>query len=64
MKYINYILILLGTFVAMYAKADEGQNQFLLISGITILMLGVYRVSRTIPSKNSVEDDDVENNRS
>lgn len=57
MKYINYILILLGAFVAMYAKAGADQNQALLVIGIVMLMLGVYRVSRKIPSKNREEDD-------
>ncbi|GAA4231185.1 hypothetical protein GCM10022291_03090 [Postechiella marina] len=52
MKYINYILILLGAFIAMYAKAGADQNQALLVVGIVMLMLGIYRVSKTIPSKN------------
>lgn len=52
MKYINYILILLGAFIAMYAKAGAEQNQALLVIGIVMLMLGIYRVSKTIPSKN------------
>ena len=57
MKYINYILILVGAFIAMYAKAGADQNQALLVIGIVMLMLGVYRVSRTIPSKNKEEED-------
>ncbi len=35
----------------MYAKAGEQQNQYILISGIVVLMIGVYRISKTIPSK-------------
>ncbi|MDN3664134.1 hypothetical protein ACFFU1_11200 [Algibacter miyuki] len=51
MKYLNYILILMGAAVAMYAKVGANQNQYLLTIGIVFLMMGVYRVSRTIPSK-------------
>ncbi|MBD0822895.1 MULTISPECIES: hypothetical protein [Aestuariibaculum] len=56
MKYINYILIVLGAIVAIYSKAGEEQNQYVLIAGIIILMTGVYRISKTIPSKNSEEE--------
>ena len=59
MKYLNYILIILGAFVAMYAKTGASQNQYILIGGIVVLMIGVYRVSKTIPSKS---DNQVENN--
>ena len=55
---INYILILIGAFVAMYAKTGANQNQYLLIGGIVMLMIGVYRVSRNIPSKSDNEDVD------
>ena len=52
MKYFNYILIIIGAIVAMYAKAGESQNQIILIVGIVVLMIGVYRIAKTIPSKN------------
>lgn len=58
MKYINYILIAIGAFIAMYAKAGANQNQVLLVIGIVMLMAGIYRVSKTIPSKNK-EDEDI-----
>ncbi len=51
MKYFNYILIIIGAFVAMYVKAGEEQNQLLLIVGIVLLIVGMYRIARTIPSK-------------
>jgi general stress protein CsbA len=51
MKYLNYILILVGAGIAMYAKVDAEQNQYLLMIGIVFLMLGVYRISKLIPSK-------------
>ena len=59
MKYLNYILILIGAIVAMYAKVDEEQNQFLLMIGIVCLMMGVYRISKLVPSKKDrdLEDD-------
>ena len=58
MKNINYILIIIGAFVAMYAKTGTNQNQLILIGGIVILMIGVYRIAKTIPSKNYSENDD------
>ena len=45
--------------MAMYAKTGMDQNQYVLIGGLVILMIGVYRVARTIPSKS---DNDVEDN--
>jgi len=60
MKYVNYIFILIGAFVAIYAKAGAKQNQLILILGIMLLMIGVYRISKTIPSKKE-EDDDLNN---
>lgn len=59
MKYLNYILIAIGAFVAMYAKVGANQNQLVLIAGIVLLMIGVYRVSKTIPSKNKSDEDDL-----
>ncbi|WP_298238210.1 hypothetical protein [uncultured Algibacter sp.] len=57
MKYLNYILILLGAIIAMYSKVGADQNQYVLIIGIIVLMIGVYRISRTIPSKNDKDED-------
>ena len=56
MKYLNYIMILVGAIVAIYAKTGSEQNQYILIGGITLLMLGIYRISKTIPSRNNDED--------
>jgi len=56
MKYINYILVILGAFVAMYAKAGANQRQELLVVGIVMLMLGIYRISKQVPSKSEKED--------
>ncbi|MDD7887002.1 hypothetical protein [Flavivirga sp. 57AJ16] len=58
MKYLNYILIVLGAIIAIYAKSDTQQNEYILIGGIVILMIGVYRISKGIPSKQDGEDID------
>lgn len=60
MKYLNYILIIFGAFVAMYAKVDADQNQYILIGGIVLLMIGIYRISKTISSKNNEDLDNPE----
>ncbi|MCF7569309.1 hypothetical protein L3X37_13210 [Sabulilitoribacter arenilitoris] len=60
MTYFNYILIILGAIVALYSKAGEQQNQYILIGGLVVLMIGVYRVSRTIPSR-KVDDNNTPN---
>lgn len=61
MKYTNYILIILGAIVALYSKTGTEQNLFILIAGITMLMLGVYRISKTIPSKFNDEENNETN---
>ncbi len=55
-KTINYTFILIGAFVAIYAQAEEKQNQYILIGGIMMLMFGIYRVSRNIPSKKDQDE--------
>ena len=62
-RIISYILIVIGGIIAIYAQAREAQNQYILITGIVILMLGVYNVSRHIPSKNDNENEDNQNNQ-
>ncbi len=61
MKNFNYLLLIIGAIVAMYGKVGTEQNQYFLIGGIVILMLGIYRISKTIPSRNRDEDDTHEN---
>ncbi len=56
MKYLNYILILVGAFVAMYSKTVANQSQFFLIGGIVLLMIGIYRIAKTVPSRNEEDD--------
>lgn len=57
-RIVSYILIVLGGIIAIYAQARESQNQLILIAGIVILMIGIYSISRNIPSKNQDDDDD------
>ncbi len=57
-RVVSYILIVLGGIVAIYAQAGESQNQMILIGGIVILMVGIYSLSRNIPSKNNDDQDD------
>lgn len=65
-KSINYILILLGGLVALYAQAGESQNQYLLIGGVVVLMIGLYRISRNLSSKHepSEQEEPEEQNQS
>jgi len=50
-KYINYLLLIIGSMVAVYAQAGEEQDVVVLILGIVILMFGLFRISSSIPSK-------------
>ncbi|WP_323789707.1 hypothetical protein [Psychroserpens sp.] len=61
-RIISYILIVTGAFVAIYAQADEDQNQYILIGGIMVLMMGIYRISRNIPSKKDEEENNQNDN--
>lgn len=54
-RIISILLILIGGFVAFYAQAGANQNQYVLVAGIFLLMMGVYRISRNIPSKHERE---------
>ncbi|WP_460218701.1 hypothetical protein [Psychroserpens sp. MEBiC05023] len=57
---ISYVFILIGGAIAIYAQAQENQSQYVLIVGIVLLMLGIYSISRNIPSKNEQEENDSE----
>jgi hypothetical protein len=56
-KIINYILIIIGSMVAIYAQAGETQDVVILILGIIILMFGLFRISSTIPSKKKPDNE-------
>lgn len=61
---INYLLIIIGGIITLYANSDAQQNEYLIIGGIVILLIGLYRLARAIPSKTEIEDssDDILNN--
>lgn len=48
---LNYLLIVIGASIAIYAKAESAQNTIILIIGIIMLMYGTYSLSSSIPSK-------------
>lgn len=56
-RLINYICIVVGGIVAIYAQAEVKQNTYLLMGGIVLLMVGIYRISRNIPSKYDKEEE-------
>lgn len=53
--------MVIGAVVALYAQNQEEKNEAMLIGGIVLLMIGIYRISKTIPSKKDA-DDDIQNN--
>lgn len=59
-RFINIFLIVAGGLIAIYAKAEEDQNGYVLIGGIVMLMTGLYRLSRGISSRG--EEDFTNNN--
>ena len=54
----NFICIVIGGIIAIYAQAEEKQNTYLLMGGIILLMLGIYRTSRNIPSKYDKQEEE------
>ena len=48
----NYILMILGVLVALSRYLFPKCDLSLLIIGISLLMIGVYRISCSLPSKN------------
>ena len=57
-RVISFICIFVGGVVALYAQAGEQQNEYLLIGGIMVLMAGIYRLSRYIPSKFDTQENE------
>lgn len=56
-KAINLICIVGGGIIAIYSQAEKEQDTYLLIGGIVLLMFGIYRTSRNIPSKFEKEEE-------
>lgn len=57
-RIINFICIVAGGIIAIYAQAEEKQNTYLLMGGIVLLMFGIYRTSRNIPSKYDKQEEE------
>ncbi len=57
-RLINFICIVAGGLVALYAQAQEQQNTYLLMGGLVLLMFGIYRTSRNIPSKHDQQEEE------
>jgi hypothetical protein len=57
-RLINFICIVAGGLVALYAQAQEQQNTYLLMGGLVLLMFGIYRTSRNIPSKQDKKEEE------
>lgn len=62
-RFINYICIILGAIVAIYSQAEIQQNTYILIGGIVLLVFGIYRIAKHVPSKslNENEEDIIKN---
>ncbi|REG87950.1 hypothetical protein [Winogradskyella sediminis] len=56
-RLLNLICIVVGGSIAIYAQAQEQQNTYILIGGIVLLVFGIYRTSRNIPSKFDKEEE-------
>ena len=57
-RLVNLICIVGGGAVAIYAQAEEKQNNYILMGGIILLMFGIYRISRNIPSKYEKQEEE------
>lgn len=53
----NFILILFGGIIALYANVEEDQELYILLIGIMILMFGLYRLSRGISDRKLNSDE-------
>lgn len=58
---INILLIIIGLALAVSAQTYEPKNQYLLIAGIVVIMIAIYRVSSKLSSKNKDEKISSEN---
>ena len=58
MKYINYILLVVGAATAFYSDTFTGYNQktTVLVVGMVLMMLGIYRISRGLRSRTDQSD--------
>jgi hypothetical protein len=54
---LSYALILIGGILALYEQSRNEANQYVIILGLAMLMVGVYATSRRIPKNNDPSDD-------
>ncbi|OIQ30277.1 MAG: hypothetical protein BM564_02575 [Bacteroidetes bacterium MedPE-SWsnd-G2] len=59
-RIISVICIVIGAGLAIYSQDLDADKNYYMIGGIMLVMIGVYRVSRNIPSKHA-EDNEQEN---
>ncbi len=52
---INFLLITVGVILGFYATSASKQNTYILVVAIVMLMVGLYRLSKGVPSKNTDE---------
>lgn len=50
-RLVSLIFIIAGAALALYAQNETPTNSYYLIGGIVLLMIGIYRIGRNIPSK-------------
>lgn len=60
MRYLNYFFIILGASLAFYADNFEDYNQktTVLVIGMAVMMIGIYRISRKLRSKSDRDNSD------
>lgn len=58
MKKLTIVLVILAAFFALYLPKDDSYVFYFKILAIVILMVGVMRLMRKVPSKNQPKDTD------
>lgn len=58
MKKLTIVLVILAAFFALYLPKDDSYAFYFKILAIVILMVGVMRLMRKVPSKNQPKDTD------
>jgi disulfide bond formation protein DsbB len=54
---LSYVMILGGGILALYEQSKNEANQYVIILGLVMLMVGVYLTSKRIPKNNDASDD-------
>lgn len=57
MKFLKtYFLIIVGAIILVFANTDTLKSPYLYIFGIVFLMFGLFNISRSIRSKEEIEN--------